>query len=122
MREAQKFTIPNRLASYGELMATCANNSEALRAREDHNIRLVRWAIREAGIEEVRGRVAVHVHWVEPSSSRKFSHVAAAAVFVEDALIVAGIIKNPISQIECIYSTFAVNAGDPRVEVTIEPR
>ena len=122
MREAQKFTIPNRLASYGELMATCANNSAALRDRERYNIKLVRWAIREANLEEVRGRVSVHVHWVEPSSSRKFSHVAAAAVFVEDALIVAGIIKNPISQIECIYSTFAVNAGDPRVEVTIEPR
>lgn len=122
MREAQKFTIPNRLASYGELMATCANNSAALRDRERYNIKLVRWAIREANLEEVRGHVSVHVHWFEPSSSRKFSHVAAAAVFIEDALIAARIIKNPISQIECIYSTFAVNAGDPRVEVTIEPR
>lgn len=122
MREAQKFTIPNRLASYGELMATCANNSAALRDRERYNVKLVRWAIREANLEEVRGRVSVHVHWVEPSSSRKFSHVAAAVVFIEDALIAAGIIKNPIGQIECIYSTFAMNAGDPRVEVTIEPR
>lgn len=122
MRKTQKFTIPNRLASYGELMATCANNSAALRNREKHNIHLVRRYIKEAGVEEVRGRVAVHVHWVEPSSSRKFSHVAAAAVFIEDALIASGIIKNPVTQIECIYSTFAVNAGDPRVVVTIEPR
>lgn len=118
---AQTFTVPNRLAAYGELMATCANNSAALRDRERHNIRLVLGAIGYANIEPVRGRCKVHIHWVEPSSSRKFSHVAAGAVFIEAALTDAGIIPKPTTQIECIYSTFAMNAENPRVEVTIEP-
>lgn len=122
MRKTQEFTIPNRLASYGELMATCVINSAALRARERHNIKLCRWAIDKAALEPVKGRVAVHVHWVEPSSSRRFAQVQAAAVFIEEALVASGIVANPISQIECIYSTFAMNAENPRVVVTIEPR
>lgn len=115
----QKFTIPNRLAAYEELMATCANNSAALRRRERHNIQLVRWAIAEAALEAVKGACKVHIHWVEPTSSRRHAHVAAAAVFVEQALMESGVIKDPL-MIERIYSTFATNADNPRVEVTLE--
>lgn len=117
--KSQSFTIPNRLASYGELVATCANNSEALRRREAHNIKLVNWALGQAEIIPIRRRCSIHIHWVEPTSSRRHAHVATAAVFIEQALLKAGVIRDPL-QIENIYSTFAVNADNPRVEVTIE--
>ena len=117
--DIQKFTIPNRLACYGELVATCANNSEDLRHREAYNIKLVRWAIGKTNLDPVRRNCTVHIHWVEPSARRRHAHVAAGAIFIEQALLDAGIISDPI-QIECIYSTFAVNADNPRVEVSIE--
>ena len=121
MTRKQYFTIPNRLASYGELVATCANNSEDLPRREKYNVKLVNWAIAQADIAPIRRVCTVRIHWVEPTSSRKHAHVAAAAVFIEQALVSSGIVGDPI-QIEAIYSTFHVNAEDPRIEVTIEDR
>lgn len=121
MTRKQSFTIPNRLASYGELVATCANNSEALKAREKHNVKLVGWAIARADIAPVRRTCTLHIKWVEPTASRRHAQVAAASVFIEQALISAGVVNDPV-QIEAICSTFRVNAESPRVEVTIEDR
>lgn len=120
MSREQTFTIPNRLASYGELVAT-ARNSEALKAREKHNIKLVNWAIGRADIAPIRRVCTLHIHWVEPTAGRRHANIAAAAVFIERALVMSGIVNSPM-QIEAIYSTFHVNAEDPRIEVTIEDR
>ena len=119
MSREQSFTIPNRLASYGELLATGVNNSKDLKAREKHNLHLVNWAIERADIAPIRRSCKVHIHWVEPNSSRKPAHVAASAVFIEQALVNAGIVNDPV-QITHIFSTFHVNADNPRIEVTIE--
>ena len=117
--DLQTFTIPNRLASYAELFGTGANNTAALKAREEHNTKLVRWAIQKQDVKPVFGACRLRIKWVEPTSSRKPAHVAAAAVFIERALCETGIVKDP-NRILDIYSSFAVNARDPRVEVTIE--
>jgi len=117
--DSQTFTIPNRLASYGEIIQTAENNSRARRRREEHNIQLVVWAIRKAKIKTVFGSCRVRIKWVEPTPSRKPAEVAAAAVFVQWGLHDAGIVKDP-NRVIGIYSEFAVNASDPRVEVTIE--
>ena len=117
--DRQTFTIPNRLASYGEMAATAENNSKARRAREEHNSQVVRWAVREAGLKPVIGACVLRIKWVEPTSSRKPAEVAAGAVFVARGLQDMGIVKDQLKIIG-IYSQFAVNAGNPRVEVTIE--
>lgn len=121
MTRKQSFTIPNRLASYGELVATCANNSEALKAREKHNVKLVNWAIGRADIAPIRRKCTLRIHWVEPTAGRRHAQVAAAAVFIESALVASGVVGDPM-QIEAIYSTFRVDVEDPRIEVTIEDR
>lgn len=117
--DSQTFTIPNRLASYTEIVGTAENNSAARRKREEHNIQLVVWAIMNTDIKPVFGSCRVRIKWVEPTPSRRPADVAAAAVFVQCALHDAGIVKDPM-RILGIVNEFAVNARDPRVEVTIE--
>ena len=117
--DSQTFTVPNRLASYAELFGTATNNTNDLRRRESYNTQLVVWAIKSAKIKRVLGSCRVRIKWVEPTPARLPAHVAAAAVFVQQGLVDAGIVKDPM-RILGIYSTFAVNAREPRVEVTIE--
>lgn len=117
--DSQMFTIPNRLASYTEIVGTAENNSAARRKREEHNIQLVVWAIMKTDIKPVFGSCRVRIKWVEPTPSRRPADVAAAAVFIQWALHDAGIVKDPM-RILSIVNEFAVNARDPRVEVTIE--
>lgn len=117
--DSQTFTIPNRLASYGEIIGTAENNGAARRKREEHNIHLVVWAIMRADIKPVFGSCRIRIKWVEPTPSRRPADVAAAAVFIQWALHDAGIVKDPM-RILSIVNEFAVNARDPRVEVTIE--
>lgn len=117
----QTFTIPNRLASYGEMAMTAGNDYKALKRRERHNVHLVRWAIDKADIAPIRRVCTVRINWVEPTSSRRHADVAAGAVFIEQALISSGVVNDAI-QIEKIVSTFHMNADNPRVEVTIEDR
>lgn len=116
---SQTFTIPNRLASYGEMVGTAENNSAARRRREEHNIQLVVWAIRKNDIKQVFGSCRIRIKWVEPTPSRRPADVAAAAVFIQWGLHDAGIVKDPMC-ILSIVNEFAVNAKDPRIEVTIE--
>lgn len=117
--DSQTFTIPNRLASYGEMVGTAANANHAYRSREEHNIHLVLWAIKKADIKTVLGSCRLRIKWVEPTPSRRPADVAAAAVFIQWGLHDAGIVKDPM-RILSIVNEFAVNAKDPRVEVTIE--
>lgn len=117
--DSQTFTVPNRLASYAELFGTAANNTAALKRREDYNVQLVVWAIKAAKIKRVLGSCRVRIKWVEPTPARKPAHVAAAAVFIEQGLAEAGIVRDSV-RILGICNSFAVNAFDPRVEVTIE--
>lgn len=117
--DSQTFTIPNRLASYAEIVGTAENNSAARRRREEHNIQLVVWAIMKTSIKPVFGSCRVRIKWVEPTPSRRPADVAAAAVFIQWALHDAGIVKDPM-RILSIINEFAVNANNPRVEVTIE--
>lgn len=116
---SQTFTIPNRLASYGEMIGTASSANHAWRSREEHNIQLVVWAIRQADIKPTLGSCRLRIKWVEPTPSRRPADVAAAAVFVQWGLQDAGIVKDPM-RILSITNEFAVNAKDPRVEVTVE--
>ena len=117
--DSQTFIIPNRLASYSEMIGTAANTAHAHRKREEHNIQLVKWAVMKQGLKPVLGSCRIRIKWVEPTPSRKPADVAAGAVFVAWGLGDAGIVKDP-TRILGISSTFAVNPNDPRVEVTIE--
>ena len=116
---SQTFTIPNRLASSGEMVGTAASANHAYRSREEHNIHLVLWAIKKADIKTVLGSCRLRIKWVEPTPSRRPADVAAAAVFIQWGLHDAGIVKDPM-RILSVVNEFAVNAKDPRVEVTIE--
>ena len=121
LMRSQRFTIPNRLASYGELITTANHNTKAIRDSERHNLHLVGWAIAKADLAPIRRSCVIYVKWVEPSSARKPANVAAGAIFIEQALIAAGVINDAV-QIEGIYSTFATNARNPSVEVEIRSR
>lgn len=118
MRE-QRFTVPNRLASYGEMLRT-AQDSDSLRARERHNIHLVQWAVQNEQIKPVDGTVELYIKWVEPTSHRKHADVAAGSALIERALVAAGILDGDSETVIGIYSTFATNAERPRVEVTLK--
>lgn len=118
MRE-QTFTIPNRLASYGEMLRTAAD-TDALRVRERRNMHIVQWAVQKEQIQPCKGTVELYIKWVEPTSHRKHADVAAGAALIERALVAAGIIERSADTVAGIYSTFATNSDNPRVEVTLK--
>ena len=59
--------------------------------------------------------------WVERNRRKDKSNVAFAMKFIEDAMVESGLIDNDgWNDIDNYYNAFAVDCGDPRVEVTIE--
>jgi len=65
--------------------------------------------------------VAMHYTWYEPNRKRDKDNIAFAKKFVQDALVVAGVLENDgWRHIEGFTDNFAVDAKNPRVEVTIE--
>ena len=65
--------------------------------------------------------VVIRYLWIEPNRRRDKDNIAFAKKFIQDSLVVAGVLKNDgWSEIEHFTDDFAVDAKNPRVEVTIE--
>lgn len=65
--------------------------------------------------------VVIHYLWIEPNRRRDKDNIAFAKKFIQDSLVENGVLKNDgWSEIEHFTDDFAVDAKNPRVEVTIE--
>lgn len=65
--------------------------------------------------------VVIRYLWIEPNRRRDKDNIAFAKKFVQDSLVEMGVLKNDgWAEIEHFTDDFAVDAKNPRVEVTIE--
>lgn len=70
---------------------------------------------------QIKGKVFILYHWIEPNKRRDPSNIAFAKKFIEDALVDIGVIQNDgWKHISGFADSFGVDKDNPRVEVTIE--
>lgn len=116
-----KFTIPGRLPGLNDyIKAERGNKYVAARIKRETEDR-IQWAIR-AKLKGVRFHTPVRMryHWYEPNTRRDKDNIAFARKFIQDALVVAGVLQGDgWKHIDGFTDRFFVDANIPRVEVTI---
>lgn len=117
-------TIKGTLPGLNEIIDASRANYRLGNALKQQAQNAVMWHIRQ----QLRGvhydkPVRIHYMFYEPNRRRDKSNVAAGGIkVIEDALVKMKVIKNDgWKQIDGgVYSDFAVDKDNPRIEVTIE--
>jgi Holliday junction resolvase RusA-like endonuclease len=114
------FTILGKLPSLNEYVDACRSGHQTgARFKRDIEAR-IGWAIREAGLRPVNGKVHVEFVWLEPDRRRDLDNIRSAAKYILDALVACGVLKDD-SQAYVVGLTdfYAVDKANPRVIVTV---
>lgn len=116
----QSFTIPGRLPDLNAYTRLNRANYNAANAAKRESQDLIMWAIKQQRVKPFATRVKISYLWVEKNMMRDLDNIAFAQKFVQDALVNSGIL--PGDGWKCIRGfehDFAVDKGNPRIEVTI---
>ena len=119
------FTIPGRLPclnDYIKIERGGGGRYGAARAKKEIQD-MIQWAIKGSALRAMKleGPVTIHYLWIEKDRRRDKDNIAFAKKFVQDALVGAGVLENDgWRHVEGFTDSFAVDAKNPRVEVTIE--
>lgn len=117
-----KFVIPGKLPGLNEyISAERANKYKAAKLKQDAERRIMYAARQQLRGVRYTEPVVLHYLWVEKNRRRDKDNIAFAKKFIQDALVRCGVLQNDgWKEIENFTDAFAVDAADPRVEVTIE--
>lgn len=117
----QTFEIPGRLPGLNEYTAACRHNARHGNKVKQEATEACERAIRASGVAPFRGKVDVHITWVEKDMRRDKDNVRFAAKFVLDALVSQGVIHDDgWKWVGRISDDYMVNKSEPRVVVTVE--
>jgi len=117
-----KFTIPGRLPSLNEYIATERGEkgkytAAAMKKQAEEK---VMWAAKVGLGERFRNPVFIHYLWVEKDRRRDKDNICFAKKFIQDALVKAKVLKNDgWNEIADFKDDFDVDKDNPRIEVTI---
>lgn len=124
MKKQYKLTIPGLLPGLNEYIdaerAVKGKYKAAAMKKQAENVigYMVRTQLR--GVHFTKP-VVIHYLWIEPNRRRDKDNIAFAKKFIQDSLVHCGVLENDgWNQIEYFTDDFAVDAKDPRIEVTIE--
>ena len=124
-RMEYKFTIYGKLPSLNEFLAAekCLyhgySKGNAMKAKYQKII--IQW-LRVAGIKHIKSKVFINYKFYEANKKRDKDNISAVAhKFVQDALVVAGVLTNDGWQnIEGFADYFEIDKKNPRIEVTLK--
>jgi hypothetical protein len=113
--------IISRLTSLNEYSnAERTNRYNAARIKRQNTELVAYTALSQLQGVKITKPVYIEYLWVEPNTLHDKSNVAFAKKYVEDGLVMAGILKNDKwNDIIGFKDEFAVDKHNPRVEVTI---
>lgn len=117
-----KLTIPGMLPGLNAYMDAERTNKYKAASMKKQAENVIGFMIKTQlqGVEFTRP-VVIRYSWIEPNRRRDKDNIAFAKKFIQDSLVKMGVLKNDgWKEIEYFTDAFAVDAKNPRVEVTIE--
>lgn len=122
--KAYKLTIPGTLPGLNEYIDAERSHKGKYRAaamkKQAQNVICFMIKTQLRGVRFDRP-VVIRYLWIEPNRRRDKDNIAFAKKFIQDSLVVAGVLKNDgWAEIEHFTDDFAVDPKNPRVEVIIE--
>ena len=116
-----KLVIPGKLPGLNEYSDMERRNPRGAARLKRETQEYIRWAVKgQARKARFEGPVHMSYLWVEPDRRRDKDNIAFARKFVQDALVGLGVLHNDgWAWVEGFEDSFAVDKGNPRVEVRI---
>ena len=116
-----KLIIPGRLPTLNEYSAAERTNAKYAAKLKKDTENMIAWlAITRLPGLEIKNPVHIDYLWIEKDKRRDLDNISFAQKFVQDALVKAGVLKNDgWKHVEGFSHSFAVDAKNPRVEVSI---
>ena len=115
------FTVPYTLIGLNEYINECRRNKYVganLKREIEHDLFYI--IKKEFRSLKIYKPVIIEYLWVEKDKRRDKDNIAFAQKFVQDALVMAGILKNDgWNEIKGFTHDFAVDKKNPRVEIRI---
>ena len=118
-----KLVIPGRLPNLNEYIEACRRNKyKANKMKKDAEDLVMLCARQQLRGWKARGPVMMFYLWVEKDRRRDKDNVSGyGRKIIQDALVKGGFLKNDgWNDIEGFADDFAVDKGNPRIEVLIE--
>ena len=119
----KKFIIQGRLWGLNEYTNACKSRygKHTASSYKRETEQLIGWYIKKyIGDWHTDKQIRLQYKWVEPNTKRDLDNVAFAKKFVQDALVKQGVINNDgWKNILGFSDDFAVDKGNPRIEVEI---
>lgn len=119
--EIHGFTINGRLMSLNEYTRVTRGNLYAsAKAKKEQEERIALAIYRGLKGWKTKKSVFINYRWVERNTRKDKDNIAFAKKFVQDALVKCGVIRGDgWHDVVGFSDSFAVDAGKPRVEVSI---
>ena len=116
-----KFTIPQRLPSLNEYInKERTNRYKAAKMKSEIQQLISVYIPRELKKIELANPVFIIYNWYEPNKKRDKDNISFAKKFINDALVVNGVLKNDgWRNISGFQDIFMVDKDNPRVVVEI---
>ena len=118
-----KLIIPGRLPGLNEYIdAERTNRYKAAQMKREAETLVILSARRCLRGSKAKGPVMMYYLWVEPNQKRDKDNISGyGRKIIQDALVKAGFLKNDgWADIVGFADDFAVNKGNPHIEVVIE--
>lgn len=113
------FTIKGRLDSMNRTLKIPRYRFSQARRRAQVKYHVGSWVM-ASRIPQFKGKVRIHVHWVEKDKRRDYDNIASSIKPILDALVIQERIVNDSQKwLEPPTHTFAIDKENPRIEVTI---
>ena len=116
-----KFIIKGRLVSLNEYInAERSNRYAAAKLKKDQQ-ELINWVIKQYRLNPVTNYpVKLKIKWYEKDNRRDADNVAYAKKFIQDALVVSGVLKDDSRKyVKGFEEEVLTDKQDPRIEVEI---
>ena len=116
-----KFVIKGRLVSLNEYINSERTNRYAAAKLKKDQQTLISWAIKQYNLKPVSNYpVKLKITWYEKNNKRDADNVVFAKKFLQDALVVDGILKNDSRKyIIGFEEEVLTDTQDPRIEIEI---
>lgn len=117
----QSFEIPGRLPGANEYTEACRKSARGGGRMKRHYQELVEWAIIVSKLKPAKGKVDIHVTWIEPNMKRDKDNIHFGTKFILDALVSRQIITNDgWKNIGDLSYSYLVDKQNPRIIVEIK--
>lgn len=116
-----EFTIPFRLPGLNEYTKLNRGNRYGANKKKQDLEEKIGWIAKsELKGVKITKKVRIDYLWVEENRRRDLDNISFAKKFIQDALVKVGILRNDgWNEIEYSTDRYAVDKGNPRVEVKI---